>query len=368
MKKIFILILSVFAINTAFAQSFGTTAEIINSDCRIQFNNTNGVKIFELIGENLTWWRQSNNSIVIRDKVTQVTVASNYSGTPAFAALDDSLDAWILACKDCCEGGGGGGSSEGLNTIQFSDGNGGFFGVDTTYINEDEDTVKEYIGIGEGYLSLKAGINNATIGIASFATGFVNTSNGASSASFGGNNTGNGMACLATGIGNIVNSFGGASFGTFSKVASADNENPMPEDTVLSVGNGSDPSNRSNALTLQRNGNLSIKGVYSSVAYENYTSGGNVTIPDNVALFLYNPSSTESSATITLPTNPIDGQITTIAFGGSVSSGTVVTTLSLSTSGGQTINVGTAAATGTVEQPLTFQFLSPLNKWYLISK
>lgn len=121
-------------------------------------------------------------------------------------------------------------------------------------------------------------------------------------------------------------------------------------------------------LIYKNNGSLSHNGAYSNAAYIVDDTPGGFTIPDNKYLAVYDPAALQANATITFPANPYDGQIQAIAFGGAITSGTVVTTLSLATSGGQTINVGTAATTGTVEQPLTFQFLAPLNKWYLISK
>lgn len=294
--------------------------------------------------------------------------------TPSNFAQAHQLLSDVLGIQ-CC--GSSGGSSQGLNSFQFSDGNGGFYEFapevpehGQAFLGLDPDFGAIMFGLNNtvsSYFNVLFGSSNASTSPLNLTTGSNNTNNGEASFMGGEGNINNAYLSLVSGLGNVNNSLAGVALGMHSITTSNDPTLRQDSDTVLVYGNGEDENDRSNALTLQRNGNLAIKGVYSSIAYQNYTSGGNVSIPDNISLFIYNPSSTESSATITLPANPIDGQITTIAFGGSVSSGTVVTTLSLSTTGGQTINVGTAAANGMVENPLTFQFVAPLNKWYLVN-
>ena len=377
MRKILTLILSVIAINTAFAQSFGTTAEIINSDCRIQFNNTNGTKIFELIGENLTWWRQSNNSIVIRDKVTQVTIASTYTGTPAFAALDDSLDAWIVACKDCCSGGSsGGGSSQGTDLIQFSDGSGGFYGLDTVI----DELGTLYYGIGENIGTLKIGVDNSASGEASLALGFQDTASGSFSLALqvrnkatglgslatGSENQANGILSFAAGDGNVVNRFAGVAFGQHS-ITTMVNDTIFDSDTVFAYGNGPDEFNESNALTLQRNGNLSHSGAYANTSYVIYTGGDSDTIPDNTSTYIYNPAATVASKTITLPSNPLTGQVLNILAGGTITAGDVITSFTLD-GNGRTI-IGDVCSKLRVNEMVMLKYIdSGINTWYVLSQ
>lgn len=364
MRKIFILIFSVIAINTAFAQSFGSTAEIINSDCRIQFNNTNGTKIFELIGENLTWWRQSNNSIVIRDKVTQVTIASNYSGTPAFSALDDSLDAWILACKDCCSGGSSGGGCLESCTI-----------TENVLINADGNSV------------VFEGINDKLI-----IDGFVDIEG--DSIPFTGIHSEDGVADIIIGVAggifpnNIAlsqiqsdsgtASLYGAILDTFPAIllniatSTIDYGVNVTKDGVTIIGNNLPEypliiGNPGTGYILFGNtGNIQQDGAYSNTAIEINSAGGSDTISENKLTYLYNPASLQASATITLPLSPQSGQILHIVFGGTITSGTVVTALTLA-AGVNGINAGTVTALATVETPLTFQFISALNKWFLLS-
>lgn len=134
----------------------------------------------------------------------------------------------------------------------------------------------------------------------------------------------------------------------------------LPE-TPLVIGNTGE------SILFGNEGNMVQEGSYSNSAIEINSAGGDDTIPSNTFTYLYNPASLQATATITLPLTPIDGQILHVVFGGTITSGAVVTTLTLAV-GIYGINVGTAATTGTVEQPLTFQFVASLSKWYLISK
>ncbi len=315
--------------------------------------------------------------------IVNYQAANLYVINGANTATLDSAVSWlgdVIGLEYCCSGGGGG-SSVGLNTFQFSDGNGGFYQLTDTIIDEG-DTIILYAGVGNGLGSIDIGVGNNANGVGSFALGFGNTANGFLSTVMGQGNTANGVASFVLGasntangnfstvmgVGNVVNGASALIGGIFADTTASDPEIPQPTDVLFAMGNGSDDSNRSNAITLNRNGNLTTTAAFANTAYWVDDTPGGFTIPDNKYLAVYDPASLQANATITLPANPIDGQIQVIAFGGAITSGTVVTTLTLATTGGQTINVGTAAATGTIEQPLTFMFLAPLNKWYLISK
>lgn len=59
------------------------------------------------------------------------------------------------------------------------------------------------------------------------------------------------------------------------------------------------------------------------------TSTGTTAIPNGTGVVLINPISTLLSVTLTLPTNPSDRDVLFIQFGGTVTSGLVVTTFSI---------------------------------------
>jgi len=95
-----------------------------------------------------------------------------------------------------------------------------------------------------------------------------------------------------------------------------------------------------------------LNGIYSSISVElgtivHYgafanTAGwdettGDFTFPDYVKFVLYNPGSTADTLEITMPTQTVDGQELEIYFGGTITTGPVVTALTLSPSIGTTM-------------------------------
>ena len=67
------------------------------------------------------------------------------------------------------------------------------------------------------------------------------------------------------------------------------------------------------------------------------STGVATTMNDGVETLIVNPSSVLATHTITLPPNPLRGQKLYILFGGTITSGPVVTTLSIIGNAGQTI-------------------------------
>lgn len=67
------------------------------------------------------------------------------------------------------------------------------------------------------------------------------------------------------------------------------------------------------------------------------TSGGDVTINDGVRGLYYDPATIVAVAIITMMANPVDGQEIIITFGGTITSGTVITSVTFSPNTGQTV-------------------------------
>ena len=390
MKHLIFAILCVFAINaksqtTPFINGLydeGATIKATYSNGSYQYYNKPNVGRIVPTGTTGLYFEMNVAGGGSFDNTVRVSISQLIAPSVTTAKqLADTLDAWLYnyntintyyisqlaACCDTSGGGSGGGSSGGLNLIQFSDGSGGFYGINDTIVNGG-DTTLAYYGIGEGAGSLKIGVNNTSQGALSYSLGSGNQSNATFSLTQGFFNTANGGSSLAVGRFNTANAEYAFYCGSNSVISSNDPENPLPTDTVFVVGNGSDYNNRSNALTLQRNGNLITTGAIANTAYYVDDTPGGFAIPDNKYLAIYDPDSLQAAATITMPANPVDGQIQIIAFGGTITSGTAVTALTIATTGGQTLNVGTAASAGLIEQPLTFLYIAYLNKWYLISK
>jgi hypothetical protein len=100
---------------------------------------------------------------------------------------------------------------------------------------------------------------------------------------------------------------------------------------------------------------------------QTYTSGSAVTI-NNLANVLYvDPSSTQSSLTIMLPAVPHNSNTVWVHFGGSMASGTVVTTLTLSANSGQTLVQPSAPTTATAGQSIAYRWRAATAQWYRIN-
>ncbi len=310
--------------------------------------------------------------------IVNYQAANLYVINGANTAVLDSAVSWlgdVIGLDYCCSTSGGG-SSDGTNLIQFSDGSGGFYGLDSVI----DEIGTLYFGTGNNIGSLELGINNEASGEVSFAMGFADTAtgnfalalqfankaNGLSSLAMGSENVANGILSFVTGDGNVVNRFAQVAFGQHS-ITTIVNDTIFDTDTVFAYGNGVDEFNESNALTLQRNGNLNHTGIYSNTSYVIDTTVAAFTVPDNSGYMIFNPASLRATKTINMPANPKDGQYLTLSFGGSITTGTVVTALTIAANAGQTVLLGAAGAAGTVINPLTFIYIGALNQWRLVS-
>lgn len=94
------------------------------------------------------------------------------------------------------------------------------------------------------------------------------------------------------------------------------------------------------------------------------TSGTSVTINNSTTWLIVNPSATLSAFNITLPATPTDMQRIEINFGGTVTSGTVVTTLTVNPNTGQGVIGTTSFSNIVVTDKITFRYNSTNSKWY----
>lgn len=93
---------------------------------------------------------------------------------------------------------------------------------------------------------------------------------------------------------------------------------------------------------------------------------------DNIKNIYVNPVATIATANITLPPNPTNSQKVTVAVGGAITSGTVVTTLTVLGTVGKDILSGDAGNPASLVVPansadtFTFQYSSQLSKWVIL--
>lgn len=99
-------------------------------------------------------------------------------------------------------------------------------------------------------------------------------------------------------------------------------------------------------------------------AKQTHTSGSTLTINNTTTWLVINPASTIASLTLTTPASPVDGQKIELSFGGTMTSGVVITSLIISANSGQSM-LGTSSFSGLeVTDRLTIQYNSSNNKWY----
>jgi len=126
-----------------------------------------------------------------------------------------------------------------------------------------------YGGIATGYLTkagnwVAAAFGDQTYasGHTSFATGFKTTALGHTSSTFGESTTANGYASVAFGRGTVAQTFGSMAIGNYNAIIGPDEPNAPWNfwEPVLSIGNGTSPEERSNAMTVYNSGIADFQG------------------------------------------------------------------------------------------------------------
>lgn len=125
--------------------------------------------------------------------------------------------------------------------------------------------------LGKG--SFIAGENNATSGIYSIALGRNNSDIRTGSVAMGNDNFAPGLESIAIGKGLGSTAFQSTALGRYNLLL-GDGDSEISTNPLLVVGNGTDNNNRSNALTILKNGNIGIGSTNPSVKLQ--VSAGNV--------------------------------------------------------------------------------------------
>ena len=103
--------------------------------------------------------------------------------------------------------------------------------------------------------SFASGFNNTASGFFSTAVGSANVASGISATAFGGETEALGLYSLSGGTNTIASSYGSISLGRFN-VPAGDSNTWIASDPLFALGNGSSDLERSNALTVLKNGSL----------------------------------------------------------------------------------------------------------------
>lgn len=111
-------------------------------------------------------------------------------------------------------------------------------------------------------------------------------------------------------------------------------------------------------------GDWTLGAVATNVA-QNITSGASATVSDNTSVVYINPSVAIATFSLTMPANPIDGDIVKIVFGGTIAAGSAVisTTFTLTANTGQTLFGTAPAAIENSGVVLIYQYDATLARW-----
>lgn len=100
---------------------------------------------------------------------------------------------------------------------------------------------------------------------------------------------------------------------------------------------------------------------------QTHTSGTTVTISNATTWLIVNPASTLATLTITMPASPTDAQRIEINFGGTLTTGTVVTDITVAGNTGQSILQATTPSSLEAGEALSYRYNSTNLKWYRIN-
>lgn len=96
------------------------------------------------------------------------------------------------------------------------------------------------------------------------------------------------------------------------------------------------------------------------------TSGTTATVTGGNYVVTFDPSATIATFTLTMPASPSDLQTVEIGFGGTLTSGAVVTSLTISPNSGQTIQDNTPPGSATADNTLYYRYYTSKTAWQRI--
>jgi hypothetical protein len=111
---------------------------------------------------------------------------------------------------------------------------------------------------------------------------------------------------------------------------------------------------------------LSVEGNFALHSWQTITVGTTTTLGNTINIALTNPASVLASHTITMPASPVDGQQMIFLFGGTITSGAVVTAFTISANSGQGLIEPSAPTTANAGDSFIYVYKSSTTKWYRI--
>lgn len=149
--------------------------------------------------------------------------------------------------------------------------------------------------------------------------------------------------------------------------------NPLQNNAVTIVGGALSPgvvgdldysSNYTNLSYVQKiYVDNAIASVGSSTVTQIHTTGATVTANNDTTALYIDPASPLAALTITLAANPTDGQEVKISFGGTITSGNVITSLTVQGNAGDTILSGSSITQADAGEGYIFKYQESTNLW-----
>lgn len=129
--------------------------------------------------------------------------------------------------------------------------------------------------------------------------------------------------------------------------------------TLTTTGTSGAATLISNTLNIPQ-----YSGGSSGLTVQRVTSGSSGTVTGSNYIYVIDPASTLASYTATLPASPTDGQVVMFVFGGTLTSGLIVTALTISPNTSQAIIDNTPPSSATSDDGLKYYWVSANSKWY----
>lgn len=199
---------------------------------------------------------------------------------------NDMLDGVALDIRGAVRGGTGNTGTVGLNSAAFgtnnsvSGANSSATGLNNTVSGNISGAIGEnnivntnnsmVIGLGNVVNSTKSfvvGEGNVVTGNLTSAMGKENISEGEIAVAYGLNNQSIADYSYTLGVGNIAGAMGSMVFGRYNALIDGDPNNfAVPTDPYFQLGNGDGPTNRSNIITVLKNGKTGFGNIYAPQA------------------------------------------------------------------------------------------------------